>query len=238
MSTTTENTWPKQVRLPGQAAAPDGPVDMQIMYVMHHAFRRDLARFAVAARHTPAEDSTTWRLLASRWALFAEILHMHHSGEDAGLWPWLLEHGTPADRSTLQAMEAEHAEIDPLLAACAEGFERVAGHGDEDARAALTVRLVATRDSLARHLAHEETDAIAILQRLMTPEEWLALDEEFFKSELTPRRVVSLVPWAAYGLPRDVLDRVFAESGLGFRLVWLATRRRFARREARTFRYV
>jgi hypothetical protein len=30
---------------------------------------------------------------------------------------------------------------------------------------------------------------------------------------------------------------VFADAGLGFKLVWLATRRRFARREARAFRY-
>jgi len=237
MSKTLHSDWPTQLRLPGQAAAPDGPVDMQVMYVMHHAFRRDLAKFASAAQHTPVEDRTTWRLLASRWKVFAEVLHMHHSGEDAGLWPWLLGHGTEADRSTLEAMEAEHAEIDPLLAACAEGFERLADHADDDVRAALAVRLVATRDSLARHLAHEETDAIAILQRLMSPEEWLALDEEFFKSHLTPRLAMALVPWAAYGVPRDVLDRVFAESGLGFKLVWLVTRRRFAVREARAFRY-
>ena len=237
MSNKIDNDWPTQLRLPGQAAAPYGPVDMQIMYVMHHAFRRDLAKFAAAAQHTPAEDRTTWRLLASRWKVFAEVLHLHHSGEDAGLWPWLIERGTDADRSTLEAMEAEHAEIDPLLASCAEGFERLVECADDDVRAALVVRLVATRDGLARHLAHEETDAIAILQRLMTPEDWLALDEEFFKTELTPRLVFALVPWAAYGLPREVLDRAFAESGLGFKLVWLATRRRFASREERAFRY-
>jgi hypothetical protein len=46
------------------------------------------------------------------------------------------------------------------------------------------------------------------------------------------------VPWAAYGVPREVLDDVFAKTGFGFKLVWLATRRRFARREARAFRHV
>ena len=35
-----------QLRLPGQTAAHEGPVDMHMMYVMHHAFRRDLAAFA------------------------------------------------------------------------------------------------------------------------------------------------------------------------------------------------
>lgn len=228
---------PVQLRLPGQAAAAEGPVDMQMMYVMHHGFRRDLAKFASAAQHTPVEDRVAWRLLARRWEILSAVLHEHHTGEDAGLWPWLLAHGTAEDVATLEAMEAEHAEIDPLLESCAAGLRRLAAHPDEDARAALAVRLVATRDSLARHLAHEETEAIPILQRLMTQEQWQAIDEEFFAENLTPRFVVRVVPWAAYGMPRPALDRVLAQTGTGFKLVWLATRGRFARREARAFRH-
>jgi hypothetical protein len=45
--------WPRQLVLPGQTAAPDGPVDMRNMYVMHHAFRRDLDAFVEACRRTP-----------------------------------------------------------------------------------------------------------------------------------------------------------------------------------------
>ncbi len=35
--TTTQQGWPTQIRLPGQTAAPEGPVDIMSMYVMHHA---------------------------------------------------------------------------------------------------------------------------------------------------------------------------------------------------------
>ena len=231
----THPDWPVQVRLPGQAAAPEGPVDMTMMYVSHHGFRRDLGRFTEAVRRTPVEDRATWRLLGRRWAVFTELLHGHHGAEDAGVWPWLLAHGTEEDRVLLEAMEAEHGEIDPLLAHCAEGFDRLCHHADEDARAALAVRLVATRDSLGRHLAHEESEAIALIQRLMTAEDWQRLDEEFMAKQLTTREIVQLVPWAAHELPRDVLDRVLDDVGFGFRLVWLATRRRFAAREARIF---
>jgi hemerythrin-like domain-containing protein len=238
MSTTMNPAWPAQIHLPGQTASPEGPVDMFMMYVMHHAFRRDLAKLTEAALRTPASDRVAWRLLQQRWEVFAEALHGHHSGEDSGLWPLLLERGTEEDRETLEAMEAEHAEFEPLLDGCEQGFARLAEHVDDDARAALAVRLAATRECLARHLEHEETGAIPIIQRVLSQEDWQRLDEEHFKEDLTPGKVVRVVPWAAYGVSRDVLDSVFAKTGLGFKVVWLATRRRFLRREARAFRHI
>ena len=75
--------------------------------------------------------------------MFATALHHHHSGEDAGLWPLLLSRADAAGRTLLEAMEAEHGEIDPILQACAAGFARLAERPDADARAALVVRLVA-----------------------------------------------------------------------------------------------
>jgi hemerythrin-like domain-containing protein len=237
-NTTQKPAWPAQLHLPGQTAAPEGPVDMFMMYVMHHAFRRDLAKLADAAQCTPVEDRVAWRLLQERWSVFAEALHGHHSGEDEGLWPLLLERGTEQDVETLEAMEAEHAEFEPLLEACEQGFARLAEHADDAARAALAVRLAATRECLARHLEHEETGAIPIIQRVLTQEDWERLDEEVFKEDLTPGKVVRVVPWAAYGVPANVLDDVFAKAGFGFKVVWFATRRRFARREARAFRHL
>jgi hemerythrin-like domain-containing protein len=236
--TTTTTTVP-QLRLPGQTAAPEGPVDMLLMYVMHHAFRRDLAAFSQAVRLTPSSDRATWRALADRWAFFADVLHHHHSGEDAGLWPELLERSGDADRATLEAMEAEHAEIDPLLEGCAAGFARLAAHDDEDARRALAVRVTATRESLGRHLRHEETDAIAILQRVLTQADWDRIDEEHFKNDDMPfSKIVGIVPWVAYGVPPEHHARIFGTVGRGFWLVWLATRGRFARNERRAFRYL
>ena len=97
--TTTAPSVP-QVLLPGQAAAPEGPVDMIMMYVMHHAFRRDLAAFAARVPTVAVDDAVTWRALAQRWTDFASVLHKHHSGEDAGLWPLLLERVDAAGDAT------------------------------------------------------------------------------------------------------------------------------------------
>jgi hemerythrin-like domain-containing protein len=233
--TTQNHAWPRQLRLPGQAAAPEGPIDMQTMYLMHHAFRRDLDAFAEAVRHTPATDRRTWKALAGRWELFAEVLHKHHSVEDDFIWPALVQLGSPEDLAVLEAMEAEHGEIDPLLESCAAGFRRLAQRADEDARAALAVRVCAARESLRRHLAHEETEAIAIIQRLVDAERWVQIESQAGKPSL--KEAVRVVPWVGYGVPRETLERVFENLETPFKVMWTLTHRGFARREARTFRY-
>lgn len=227
-----------QPRLPRQFAAPEGPVDMTMMYVMHHAFRRDFEHFAAVVPKTPVGDAAAWRALDQRWALLAEALHHHHHGEDTWLWPALLEKATDADRTTLLAMEAEHEQIDPMLEACAAGFKAMVGRPDEDTRNALAVRLAAARESLGRHLEHEEGDAIAILQEVFTHEEWEAIDAHF-KEGVPLRQVLKLVPWALHELPAATRQHLFAEKGGGVhKLMWRLTRGRFERLHRVAFRHL
>lgn len=234
--TTRSSTWPRQLRLPGQVAAPEGPIDMVMMYVMHHAFRRDLDAFVPAVRNTPAGDRRTWQRLAVRWELFAEALHEHHTTEDDLVWPELGRLVPPEDLAVLEAMAEEHTEIDPLLASCGAGFRRLAQREDEDARAALAVRVSAAREALRRHLAHEESEAIAVIQRAVTADDWARIEAEINRGG-SLRAAVRVVPWVAYGVPREARDRVFVQVAGPFRLLWLLTRRGFARREAKAFRY-
>lgn len=238
MGTTTEAAWPAQLMLPGQTAAHPGPVDMRVMYVMHHAFRRDLAAFAAAARRTPVPDRECWRALAQRWELFARVLHHHHSGEDAGLWPLLRQRAGAHELALLDAMEDEHAQIDPALADCAAGLARLAGHADETAREALAHRLAEAQQSLARHLEHEETEAIALVQRVMTAEDWRATEEEHFKPGVSLGMMLAVVPWVAHGLTDEVRERAYGDSGGAVRVLWHLTHRRFERRERVAFRYL
>lgn len=226
------------VMLPGQAAAPDGPVDMTFMYVMHHGFRRDLTAFVAAAKATPVGDWVAWEALEQRWQLFSHILHMHHTAEDDAIWPFLMDRVDADGQATLQAMEAEHDQIDPLLRACADGFATLARKPDDDVRAALVVRLTATRECLTRHLAHEETDAIALIQATVTVAEWLAIEKDHAKDGRRFSDVLKVVPWAAHGLPAEAKATAFADAGRGFYLLWLATRGAFERRERKAFRYV
>ena len=116
-STATRNH--PQVDLPGQTFVAEGPNDHTGMYVMHHAFRRDLAAFASSVRATPFGDPETWEVLGRRWSRFAATLHHHHTAEDTIYWPALLTaveaRGTEADLVEVRAMSEEHADIDPLV---------------------------------------------------------------------------------------------------------------------------
>ncbi len=227
-----------QIHLPGQAAAPAGPVDMTAMFVMHWAFRRDLDRFAAAVIRTPVEDLAAWRALAGRWGLFCHVLHDHHTGEDDGLWPALRAKADETGKSVLDAMAAEHRDIDPLLESLAVGLDRMAATGDRDTRAALEVRVVAAREHLGRHLAHEERDALALVQRYLTPIEWERISKVYFERPKSPREVAALVAWLMHDLPESAGDRLLADAA-PVRVLWrLALRRPFARRERRAFRYL
>lgn len=231
MTTTTPH--PAQLMLAGQAAAPDGPIDLAGMYLMHHGFRRDLHRFADVAPTVPASDRARWSGIARRFGLFAMILHKHHRGEDTGLWPLLAERG--ADRAVLDALEAEHAVIDPLLAAAKADLKKLAdGTGGEPARARFSETARQLRDALCAHLGHEESDGMTEVQRHLTPEDWDRLDREVFAAEYTQREIPAVAGWIADGLTLEEMRRM---PGTNAALILLARLmgRRFARRDARLF---
>ena len=244
MTTTPTPRRTGQLTLPGQAAAPDGPVDLTVMWLMHHGFRRDLEKFSRAVPATPLDEPATWAALAGRWQLFAGILHDHHAGEDAGLWPLLLERGD-ADgdaegRATLEAMSAEHGRIDPLLEACGAGFQRMDRAPDAAARETLAQDLTATREHLGAHLAHEERDAMRLVQAHLSQDDWQRLSVEHFEKPLTKRQLLDVAAWALHQLPQEGVERLRRGDPKGpvLILTWrLFLRRPFERREQRAFRY-
>jgi hypothetical protein len=232
-----------QLLLAGQAAAPDGPVDLTLMWLMHHGFRRDLEHFARAVAATPLDDRAAWQALGRRWGVFARILHAHHRGEDTGLWPLLLERvdtaGEASARATLEAMSAEHAGIDPSLQACATGFDRLSARADQDAWRALNADLAATREQLDRHLCHEEHDAMVVLQRHLRQQDWDRAGKEHFEPHYAKRDLPLLVAWLLEGVPPVGIERMEVQpSGRFLVLLWrLVLRRPFERRERRVFRF-
>jgi hypothetical protein len=230
----------EQISLPGQTHVAEGPYDQTPMYLMHHAFRRDLRRFEAAVRATPLGEVSVWNALARRWDRFAEVLHHHHQVEDDYIWPVLERHaaddGETAATEMLHAMEAEHAQIDPALAAVEASFRAMAAHPCADHRNALDVRVTAVRAALLDHLRHEETDAMPYLQRVATPEEEKAMAqgaERGYPLSITP----FVVPWVAEEVPDELVGPILRDGGRMFVLMLRVCRGRFHRGERAAFRY-
>jgi iron-sulfur cluster repair protein YtfE (RIC family) len=154
-------------KLPGTDAARygTGDADLTIMIAAHDTFRRDLTRLARTASAANLSDPARRQPIAAGWDLFKRQLHMHHTAEDEIIWPTLrprLAHSAAA-LSVLDAMEAEHQLIDPLLAAVDTEF--AGGDRLADVIDALT-------SALTSHLAHEERDGLPLIGAALTAAEW------------------------------------------------------------------
>jgi hypothetical protein len=144
-----------------------GDADLTIMVAAHNAFRRDLTRLAKAAAFADLPDPARRAAVRAGWETFKHQLHMHHTAEDAIIWPALRTRLTrsPNAESVLDAMEAEHSLVDPLLAAVDEAFAHPDSGRIGDTADALTTTLL-------RHLTHEEHDALPLIGVALTASEW------------------------------------------------------------------
>ena len=212
------------------------------MYVMHHAFRRDLRNFAAAVENTPVSETAVWVALHERWLRFAEVLHHHHAVEDENLWPVLTRYaeaaGSTEDLTMLEDMEAEHAVIDPALQAVERRVRRDAATTPVPTTATpSTSGWPRPRESLQVHLAHEEGQALPMLQRTLTVEENAAFEAAAGKGY--PLRLVPfLLCWAFDGLPDEARRRILDHGPSRLRPLHRLLKGRFERREREAFRYV
>jgi hypothetical protein len=150
-----------------------GDADLTIMLAAHAAFRRDLAELARAATFADLPDPGRRASVQAGWELFKRQLHLHHTAEDAIVWPALRERlaGSADAQSVLDAMESEHQQIDPLLAAVDDAFGRAeAGHRADTGAIGDAADALAT--SLTGHLAHEERDGLPLIGVALSSAEW------------------------------------------------------------------
>lgn len=173
-------------------------IDFTEMHVTHDAFRRDLERLEAAAH----AGNATAPVVRAGWENFKAQLLIHHSVEDAWLWPRLTELVKgPAALALLKDMEAEHARLDPLLASYDEALE--AGAPD------LAGRAKELGAVLGQHLEHEEEEALPLIQSVMTSGDWRAFGRAMARRQGI-RGASVWVPWITDGMPRAEQRRFLA----------------------------
>jgi hypothetical protein len=190
-----------QAQLPSPAARPPRPagkVDFSIMYAAHDAFDRDLATLTAAAGHGGGTEPA----VRAVWARFSRQLAVHHTAEDIALWPALRAKVTQAGEvAVLDAMEAEHAQIDPLLAQT----DRALAHG----AAGLAASIKELRGLLTGHTRHEEAEALPLVETYLGASGWAKFGRAVAKAQGV-RGVAEFFPWLLDGADPATRRQVLA----------------------------
>jgi len=183
----------------------DYQLDVSMMFAMHDALRRELVQVARIASRTDDHPGQLLRA-ALGWELFKKFLLVHHQSEDDTLWPALRTNvaGQPDRLALTDALEAEHAVIEPLLtaidAAAADpdyGYQRFGDIVDE-----LVTKLTA-------HLAHEENDGLPLIDVSLSPQEWQHFAQ--VHAERISGDAPTYMPWLLNGASPQMLDAVLGK---------------------------
>jgi hemerythrin-like domain-containing protein len=160
------------------------------MIAVHNALRREYGSMPLLVKSVADDDAVRAGVVADHIALMGTFMALHHAGEDDILWPLVRER---APQSTvIAAAEADHsglAEHAHVVAALAEAWR-----SDPSAmnRAALHVELIALERALLQHLGHEESDALPLLARTITEEEFGTLRAYVRDGLTTEQRTIVL----------------------------------------------
>lgn len=179
-------------------------LDMSVMLDFHGALRRDLEQVArVAGRRDPSAG--TRLRVALGWEQFKEFLVIHHQAEDDFLWPVLLAKVTerPDQVALVDALEAEHAVIEPLLVA----VDAAAVDPDDGGRLGDVIDELVTK--LAGHLDHEESEGLPLIDASLDAEEWQRFGRLHGQRLLGDAPIY--VPWLLEGADKEDVDGFLAK---------------------------
>lgn len=169
-------------------ATKSGELDLTGMYSTHDAFLRDLTQLKAAASAGRAGSPK----VREGWENFKTQLVIHHTIEDAALWPPLRNAlaDRPDDLAHVDDMEAEHALLDPLLDAVDAAM---AGSGED-----LTEKVQELAEALGDHMKHEEEVVIPLIRQALPEKDWVAFRSAMARRQ-GPKGAAVYVPWVLDG---------------------------------------
>lgn len=155
---------------------PDGPCDTRMMGIVHSALRRDLVRTRLVLE---AEAPLTERRrigLAEHVLWMMHFLHVHHNGEDIGLYPMVIRND-PSTRQLVEDMDGDHQRIDPAIAVLEQAARALRADAPGAYDAVLSA-MDALDDVLLPHLEREEAEMMPVVSGCVTEREWSDWNQE------------------------------------------------------------
>ncbi len=155
------------------------PADTRMMGIVHDALRRDLRRAIGTLSTAPYPEGAQRRAIGGHMSWMMQFLHAHHEGEDAGLWP-LVRTRNPRAVPLLDAMEADHGRVAPLVDASDRAARAYADESSDEARGALADALMRLSEALLPHLEREEQEMMPLVSVSISDAEWREVDQRYF----------------------------------------------------------
>jgi hemerythrin-like domain-containing protein len=170
--------------------ASDRPL-IQQMVVIHRVFRREFGLLPTLIRGVAADDLERAKVVADHAADLLRFVHIHHSGEDALLWPVLLER-VEVESELIQRMEHQHEHVAALLSHAQEQLAAWAATPSPERGAELAATFEEIGSALGEHLGEEESEILPLVETHLTVQEWERLGEHARGSLPPPELMASL----------------------------------------------
>lgn len=181
---------------PPQLLNDDGSASMATMLMLsHHAFRRDLGRFAKALERVAGGDTSRVEALREEWKNFRGALHGHHHIEDTAMFPGMRAQNAELGRC-IDGLAADHRKIDPLLEEGDRAFAQLPNAAGARAVVGELQRL------LDPHLATEEAELVPHIR----PAKEFPTPPDDAAAEMYAQGFA----WSMQGIAPDVLEKVQA----------------------------
>jgi len=100
-----------------------------------------------------------------------DLLHHHHAGEDALLWPKLLARVPTQLAPVVELMQRQHEQIDATLTRVQKALPEWAARAAASTRNALASDVAQLNAALAEHLDGEERQVLPLAATCLDPDE-------------------------------------------------------------------
>jgi hemerythrin-like domain-containing protein len=193
--------------------------DLSTYLRVHRALRTSAAQLAAAASAPPV-DARAARALARWYHGFAEEVRLHHHIEDTLLFPALATR-VETYGEYAPALQTDHAELDAILDQLAAALDG----GDHQRSAPLAEDL---RAHLDRHLQFEDDEIVPLFARHVSGAEYDELNAKAVR--MAPlRQLPFTAPWLLSHLDSAERAKLLDSAPRAMHLLWILTRRRYAR---------
>lgn len=218
---------------PAEAVTAEPLVDVRDMIVAHTAMLREFRLAPAAVTRTTPGDRRRAAAVAAHIRFVCDLLHHHHEGEDALLWPKLRERTTPDALGVIEEAEAQHYALDVALSRVGILRQAWTDNPDGARREQLAEQLEALHALLREHLDLEERALLPLAAMVLTHAEWHAIGDAAVAAIPKAALPLAFGMFAYEGDPAVLTDMLAMAPPVPRRLLPLIAPRVYARRARR-----